>query len=173
MILISDIQAGDLIKVLVVVDDVEDELFARVSDNRDDYLEIRYFEETSLTYRGARVYALEADLNIIRPESICEHYPDRETVFEHVSDERYVMKGEMDSGDDASTFYDDSDDSGSDLRGFVVSDGEIDAALPPDHAEVDSAWRQWIPPSEGARGFKRTVDDIEARARIHMDNVQF
>ena len=175
MIQLSEVQPGDLLKVVVVVDDVEDELFARVYENRGDYVELHYFEETSMTYKGARVYALESETNIIRGESICEHYPDGETVFEHISDERYVLKGQMDSGDEESTFYDDSDDSGSDLRGFVVSDTEIDGPLnlPHDHAAVDSAWRQWRPPSEGSLGFKQVVDDIEARARIHMDNVNF
>ena len=175
MIQLLEIQPGDLIKVLVVVDDVEDELFARVSENRGDYLELNYYEETSMTYKGARVYVLESEINIIRLESICEHYTDRETVFEHISDERYVMKGEMDSGDDESTFYDESDDSGSDLKGFIVSDNEIDGPLdlPRDHESIDSAWRQWRPPSEGSRSFKQVVDDIEARARVHMDNVNF
>ena len=42
MIQLSEIQPGDLIKVVVVIDDVEDELFARVYSNRDDYLEIHY-----------------------------------------------------------------------------------------------------------------------------------
>ena len=85
------------------------------------------------------------------------------------------MKGEMDSGDDESTFYDESDDSGSDLKGFIVSDNEIDGPLdlPHDHESIDSAWRQWRPPSEGSRSFKQVVDDIEARARVHMDNVNF
>lgn len=175
MIQLLEVQPGDLLKVVVVIDDVEDELFAKVLNNRGDYIELHYFEETSLTYKGTRVYTLESETNIIRGESICEHYPDGETVFEHISDERYVLKGEMDSGEDESTFYDDSDDSGSDLRGFVVSDSEIDGplGLPDDYEIVDSMWRQWRPPSEGSLGFKHVVDDIEARARIHMDNVNF
>lgn len=159
MITFSEIQAGDLIKVVVVVDDVEDELYARVSDNRGDHFELHYYEETSLTYKGARVYVLESDLNIIRPESICEHYPEGETVFKHVTDDRYVLKEEVDSEED-STFYDDSD---SDVMSFIVSDGECD--LPGDHVEVDRAWTEWQPQSEGARRFKRTVDDLDARMR--------
>ena len=174
MIQLSEIQPGDLLKVVVVIDEVEDELFARVAENRGDYLEIHYYEETSMTFKGARVYTLESEVNIIRVESICEHYIDRETVFEHISDEKYVMKSEMDS-EEESTFYDDSDDSGSDLRSFVVSDNEIDGSLelPHDHEIVDRTWNHWNPPSEGSRSFKRVVDDIEARARIHMDNVNF
>jgi hypothetical protein len=173
MIRLSEIQPGDLLKVLVVVDDVEDELFARVSDNRGDHLEIHYYEETSITYKGARVYVLEPEVNIIREESISEHHV--ETIFEHISDERYVLKGEMDSGDESSTFYDDSDDSGSDLRSFVVSDNDIEdtLTLPHDHESVDRMWEQWRPPSEGSRHFKQVVDDIEVRAKIHMDNINF
>lgn len=174
MIQLPEIQPGDLLKVVVVIDEVEDELFARVYENHGDYLEIHYYEETSMTFKGARVYVLESDINIIRVESICEHYMDRETVFEHIVDEKYVMKGEMDS-EEESTFYDDSDDNGSDLCGFVVSDNEIDGPLdlPDDHEIVDRTWKQWKPPSEGSISFKQVVDDIEARARIHMDNIQF
>ena len=159
MICFTDIQSGDLIKVVVVVDDVEDELFAKVADNRGDHLELHYYEETSFTYKGARVYALESELNIIRPESICEHYPEGETIFTHVSDERYVLKEEVDSGED-SEMYDDSD---SDVLSFVVSDGECEP--PADHAAVDRAWTEWVPMSEGSRKFKQTVDDIDARMR--------
>ena len=163
MICFSEIQSGDLIKVVVVVDDVEDELFARVSDNRGDHFELHYYEETSLTYKGARVYVLESDLNIIRPESICEHYPEGETIFTHVSEDRYVLTTEVDPEED-STFYDDSDDSGSDLRSFVVTDDD-EGELPPDHRMVDQAWTEWRPTSEGSKKFKQTVDDIDARIR--------
>lgn len=166
-----DIQPGDLIKVLVVVDDVEDELYAKVYSNREDHLEIHYFEETSLTYKGARVYALEEPMELIRPESICEHYPDGQTIFRHVKGDQYVIETELDSGDEGSTVHDDSDDSGSDLKDFVVSD--TDGDLPPDHEAVDTAWRRWIPPSEGSRGFKKVVDAIEARVRFQADDARF
>lgn len=167
MIDYSDIQAGDLIKVVVVIDDVEDELFAKVVDNRVDHFELHYFEETSLLYKGVRVYVLESDINIIRGESICEHYPDGETPFTHVKDDKYVLSNEIDSCEEGSTIYDESDDSGSDLKSFVVSDE--DCELPPDHAFVDQAWTEWRPQSEGSRSFKRTIDDIDARVRMHLN----
>lgn len=160
MICFSDIQSGDLIKVAVIVDDVEDELFARVYDNRGDHFELHYYDETSLTYKGARVYVLESDLNIIRPESICEHYPEGETVFRHVTDDRYVLKDEVDSEEEDSSFY---DDSSSDNLSFIVSDDECE--LPHDHKSVDKAWTEWCPMSEGSKRFKKTVDDIDARMR--------
>jgi hypothetical protein len=173
MIQLSEIQPGDLLKVTVVVDDVEDDMFAKVYLNRHDHLELHYFEETSMTYKGARVYVLESEVNIIRGESISEHYTDGDTLFEHISDERYVMKVDMDS-DESSTFYDDSDDSGSDLKDFVVSDTEGPPDHPPpDYESVNTGWRQWDPPSEGSKRFKQTVDDIEAHVRHRMDEVHF
>jgi len=171
MIDVLDIQPGDLIRVVVVVDDVEDEQYAKVFSNREDHLEIHYFEETSWTYKGARVYALEETMELIRPESLCEHYPDGQTIFAHVKDTRYVIETEIDSGEE-STFYDESDDSGSDLKDFVVSDDD-QSDLPPDHETLDTEWRRWVPPSEGSRGFKRVVDDIEARARLQRDDALF
>lgn len=167
MIQFSEIQPGDLIKVVVVVDDVEDELYARVSDNRGDHLELHYFEECSLTYKGARVYLLEPDLNIIRCESICEHFPGGETIFENITENRYVLKTEIDSSEE-STFYDDSE---SDAMSFVVSDE--DGELPPDHVEVDRRWTEWVPLSEGSRKFKSVVDDIETRVKSRADDAQF
>ena len=166
MIHFSEIQSGDLIKVVVVIDDVEDELFAKVSDNRGDHLELHYYEETSLTYKGARVHALESELNIIRPESVCEHYPDGETIFTHVGEERYVLTEEVDSTVEDSEFEDESDDSGSDLKSFVVSDEECE--LPPDHRVVDRSWTEWRPMSEGSRRFKETVDNLDAQIRMQL-----
>ena len=46
MIKFSEIYPGDLIKVLVNVDDdeyIEDEMYAKVVDNRDDYLIVSYY----------------------------------------------------------------------------------------------------------------------------------
>ena len=50
MIVFSEIRPGDLIKVLVVVDDVEDELYANVEENREDYLIVKYYSELSLIH---------------------------------------------------------------------------------------------------------------------------
>jgi hypothetical protein len=162
MISFSEIRAGDIIRVLVVIDDVEDELYAKVSDNRGDHFEIYYFEETTKTYKGAVVHELESDLNIISTESVSEHYPDGETIFKHVKDNYYVMIDDVNSSDD-SVVYDESDDSGSDLTSFVVSDGECE--LPPDHKAIDREWSEWIPKSEGAKRFKNTVDNLDTRMR--------
>ena len=56
MIVFSEIRPGDLIKVLVVVDDVEDELYANVEENREDYLIVKYYSESSLVYKNCLLY---------------------------------------------------------------------------------------------------------------------
>lgn len=160
MINFEEIQKGDLIKVNVIIDEVEDELFAKVSDNRGDHMEIHYFEETSLVYKDARVYSIESEMNLIRLENICEHYPGGETIFVEVSDNKYVLESELFFDDEDSNFYDDSD---SDALSFVVSDGSCEP--PPDHKDIDEKWTAWEPKSEGQKRFKQVVDDLDARMR--------
>ena len=64
MIAISEIYSGDLIKILVNVEDVEDEMYAVVQENCEDYLIVKYYSETSLIYKDAQVYTLDDDLVI-------------------------------------------------------------------------------------------------------------
>ena len=66
----SEIQPGDLLKILVNIDDVEDEQYAKVEENRDDYLIIQYYSESSFSYKGAPVYTLDEETNLIRGDSI-------------------------------------------------------------------------------------------------------
>jgi hypothetical protein len=176
MLVFSEICPGDLIKVLVNVEEIEDEMFAKVEENRDDYLIVRYFNETTLTYKGARIYTLETDTNLLREESLCEHFPEGDTIFTCISEEdnMYVVSGEEDD-EAASVVYDDSDDNGSDMGSFIVSDSEIEGRieLPPDHESIDKAWNEWKPRSVGSSRFKQMVSEIEERARIQMDNVNF
>ena len=50
MINFYEIQPGDLVRVLVnIEDDIEDELYAKVKENNKDYLVVSYYSETSLT----------------------------------------------------------------------------------------------------------------------------
>ena len=69
------VQPGDLVKVNVIIGDVEDELFARVIGVHEDHMEIQYYEETYTTHDGERAYVLESEVNIVVQENICEHYP--------------------------------------------------------------------------------------------------
>ena len=74
-----EIQPGDLIKVLVNIDEVEDELYATVEEHMNDYIVVRYFNETSMIFKGGYVHVLEDDVNVIREESICEHFSNSDT----------------------------------------------------------------------------------------------
>ena len=44
----SEIQPGDLLKVLVNIDEVEDEQYAKVDENCDDYLILRYYTHLTI-----------------------------------------------------------------------------------------------------------------------------
>lgn len=171
----SEIQPGDLLKVLVNVDEVEDEQYAKVDENCDDYLILRYYSESSFSYKGAPVYILDEETNLIRGDSILEHYTDGDTVFTCINDvdRMYVITSEQDS-DVESVLYNESDDDVSSMGNFIVSDSEIDnIELPPDHATIDREWNNWQPRSPGSTRFKQMVDAIEERARIQMDEVNF
>ena len=55
-----------------------------------------------------------------------------------------------------------------------MSDSEIEnIELPPDHATIDRQWNEWQPRSPGSTRFKQTVDAIEEKARLQMDEVNF
>jgi len=174
MIEISGIHSSDLIKILVDVDDIEDEMYAIVQENRGDYLIVKYYSETSLTYKDANVYSLDEDTNILRVESVLEHHTDGDTIFTHVKDNIYVISDEMNIDADSS-IYDESDSDGTDLSGFIVSDSELEGKiqLPPGYESVDAAWNNWKPSSPGSLKFKEVVDQIEERARLQMDEHNF
>ena len=174
MIVISEIHSGDLLKILVNVDDMEDEMHAIVQENRGDYLIVKYYSETSLIYKDANVYSLDEDTNILRVESVIEHYQGGDTIFIHVKDDMYVVSDEMNNDAD-SDMYDESDSDGTDLSGFIVSDSEHEGniQLPPGYETIDAVWNSWKPSSPGSLRFKEMVDQIEERARLQMDEHNF
>lgn len=175
MIVFSEIRPGDLIKILVVIDDVEDELYANVEENREDYLIVKYYSESSLVYKNASVYILDEEENLLREDSILEHHEFGGSVFSHIKDDMYVLLEEVDIEDDDSEIRDESEDDGSDLESFIVSDTDIDGEmnLPSDHATIDRVWNEWEPSSPGSRRYKEMVERIEERARLQMDEINF
>ena len=173
MINFSEIQPGDLIKVLLNIDDVDDEMYATTIENMNDYLTVNYYLDTSLVYKGARVYELDENEELVQPENMCEHYPDGTSVFCKIGDSMYCIKDEIDE-DMESDIIDKSDEE-SDLEGFIVPDDEIDGQVipPSSHREVDREWNEWEPTSPGSRKFKQVVDSIEEFAKMHADNLNF
>lgn len=174
MINFSDIQPGELVKVLVTLeDDIEDEMYAKVKETYDNYMVVSYYTETSMTYKGARLYELEDKDELVQEDNLSEHHQASE-YFENVKDNLYYMIDEIDSEED-SDIIDESDDDGSDLSGFIVSDTEIDGVVipPPNHTMIDKEWREWQPTSPGSMRYKQMVDNMEERARIQADNLNF
>ena len=84
------------------------------------------------------------------------------------------MIDEIDSEED-SDIIDESDDDGSDLRDFIVSDSEIDGVvIPPSNSRIiDKEWKEWEPRSPGSLRYKQMVDNIETIARIQADELNF
>lgn len=84
------------------------------------------------------------------------------------------MIDEIDSEED-SDIIDESDDDGSDLCDFIVSDSEIDGVvIPPSNSRIiDKEWKEWEPRSPGSLRYKQMVDNIESLARIQADELNF
>jgi hypothetical protein len=98
MINFSEIQPGDLVRVLVnIEDDIEDELYAKVKENNEDYLVVSYYSETSMTYKCAQLYELdETKDELVQNENLSEHHQSPE-YFKHVKDNLYAMIDDIDS----------------------------------------------------------------------------
>jgi len=175
MIVPSDINKYDIVKVLVNEDGVEDQMYGVVGMNTGRTLGLRYLNPTELFYKSACVYKIdpECELSPAPYESITEHYP-LGTTFEDLEMKslgmnRFVMYSEIDIEDSDSEIYDEgANDDESDLEGFVVSDSELagqDIPLPPGHQAIDKEWNQWEPTTSGGKSFKETIDAIETRIR--------
>jgi hypothetical protein len=173
MIVPSEINQDDIVKVLVNEDGIEDEMYGIVGMNTGNTLGLRYLNPTELFYKSACVYELETEgLSPAPYESVMEHYPSGTTFMDlemkSLGENRFVMYSEIDVEDSDSDLYDEGGDDESDLEGFVVSDSEIvgqDIPLPPGHQAIDKEWNEWEPTTSGGKSFKETIDAIETRVR--------
>ena len=173
MIVPSEINQNDIVKVLVNEDGVEDQMYGVVGMNTGNTLGLRYLNPTELIYKSACVYKLDLDeLSPAPYESVMEHYPSGTTFMDlemkSLGENRFAMYSEIDVEDTDSDLYDEGADDDSDLEGFVVSDSELvgqDIALPPGHEAIDREWNQWEPTTSGGKSFKETIDLIETRVR--------
>lgn len=173
MIVPSQINEDDIVKLLVNEDGMEDEMYGIVGMNTGNTLGLRYLNPTELVYKGACVYELESETLSPAPyESVTEHYPSGTTFadleMKSLGMNRFAMYSEIDIEDSDSDLYDEGGDDQSDLEGFVVSDSEIvgqDIVLPPGHQAIDKEWNEWEPTSSGGKSFKETINMIETRVR--------
>ncbi len=173
MIVPSEINQNDIVKVLVNEDGVEDQMYGVVGMNTGNTLGLSYLNPTELIYKSACVYKLDLDeLSPAPYESVMEHYPSGTTFMDlemkSLGENRFAMYSEIDVEDTDSDLYDEGADDDSDLEGFVVSDSELvgqDIALPPGHEAIDKEWNEWEPTTSGGKSFKETIDLIETRVR--------
>jgi hypothetical protein len=170
---IDEINAHEMTRVLVEVDDIIEILWAKVFQNEGTYLYVTYLECTEKVYKGASVYSFESVVSRVDPESISEHYPGIldmcELGFSKVGANMFVEYAECDSECDSIIEDLACDD---DLDDFIVPD-EPCIDLPPDADEIDAQWNTWEPHTEGERHYKSVIDRIEERARAMRDDFIF
>ena len=179
MIVPSEIQQDDIVKLLVNEDDLEDEMFAVIGMNTGLTLGVKYLNPTELIYKSACVYQLEdGDLNPAPYESVMEHYPSG-TTFEDLEmkslgNRMYAYLSEIDIEDSDSEIYND-DETDSEMEDFIVPDDEIDGQVipPANHKSIDKEWNEWEPRSPGSKRFKDMVNAIETHAKIQADELNF
>lgn len=174
----DEISPGDIVKVLVALDEVEELCYASVSLNTGNVLGVNYLTPTPRLYKSATLYTVDDEVSPAPYESLTEHHESGTTFtdlgFQRVDSSQWARISEIDVDDSCSSIWSEGTDSDSDLS-FIVSDDEpgrqgIDVP-PPDHREVDAAWNDWQPRSPGARSFKETVERIEARIRHHSSSI--
>ena len=172
MIVPTEINENDIVKLLVNEDGIEDQMYGVVGMNTGLTLGVRYLNPTELIYKSACVYKLDdGSLSPAPFESLMEHHPSG-TTFKglgkyDLGDDMFAYYSEIDVEDTDSDIYDEGE-SGSDLDGFIVSDTEIggqDINPPPGHESIDKEWEGWKPSTSGGKSFKETVDMIEMHVK--------
>lgn len=169
MIVPSEINENDIVKLLVNEEGVEEEMYGIVGMNTGLTLGVKYLNPTELTYKAACVYKLDTDTLSPAPfESLMEHHPSgtafTDLEMKSLGNDMFAYYSEIDVEDDDSEIYDEGSSSGDDLDGFIVSDTEIEGQnieLPPDHRMIDKEWEAWEPSTSGGKSFKKTIDMIE------------
>jgi len=172
MIIFDDVQVGDVVKVKTISDedDIEEDMFARVSDKFSTTMMVKYYNPTSKVYKGACLYELEETEEPVDAESLVEHYIEGSSPFLEKEGMSYLEEEVMSEED--SEIEDMSDDEEEEEDDFVVPDGTEWWTPPGDHQAVDASWAAWVPPTAGGRKFKQMVDNIEMLARLQEDELK-
>ena len=174
MIVPSEINQDDIVKVLVNEDGIEDMMYAVVAMNTGKTLGLHYLNPTESVYKSACVYKVdEGDMCPAPYDSLMEHYP-QGTTFEDLEMKRvdvdmFSFYSEIDVEDTDSDIHELNVDTETDseMEGFIVSDTEMEGQdiAPPGFAEIDKQWDEWKPSTPGASSFKETINLIENRIR--------
>ena len=177
MIVGSEIRCNEIIRVLVVVDDVEEEMYAKVLRNTGESVCVTYLSATEKLYKGACVYQLESVAETVQYSALTEHHEGvvdlRELGLRMPARNCFVFENEIDEDESGSEILTD-DDNGSDLEGFI-DDGPMEGRIesPSGSRQIDEEWNKWHPSTEGGRSFKDTVDRLEEQARAEADEHNF
>lgn len=174
MIVPSEINQDDIVKVLVNEDGVEDEMLAVVAMNTGNTLGLYYLNPTESIYKSSCVYKI--DRNEMSPapyESVMEHHPSGTTFadleMKSLGTDMYSYYSEIDIDESDSEIHEMhlESDTDSEMADFIVPDSEVEGQniVPPDYASIDKEWNEWKPSSLGAKNFKDTIDSIETRVR--------
>jgi hypothetical protein len=176
MIIFEDIEVGDVVKIKTIYDEIEEEMYAKVTDRFTTTLEVNYYTPTSKIYKGACLYILENESEGVLQESLTEHYIRDTHPFECKEDMVYLADEVMSDCSDSD--IEDMSESESESEcddGFIVPDDDNTERWepPPGSQAIDDQWNNWTPPTTGSRNFKNVVDRIEQYARLHHDELQF
>lgn len=170
MIVPSEINENDIVKLLVNEDGLEDEMYGVIGMNTGLTLGVKYLNPTDIIYKSACVYKIDSgELSPAPYESVMEHYPTG-TTFEDLDMKKlgtdlFAFYSEIDEDDTDSEMYEEGNTS-SEMGSFIVSDNEVDTGVPPpDYESVDHKWSQWNPSTSGGKKFKDAVDQIENNIR--------
>jgi hypothetical protein len=173
----AEIFPNELIQVLVDDDGIEEHLYAKVIGRDSAILYVSYLYPTSKIYKGACVYSFESKVEIVKEESISQHYEGVVDVSGigvlKVGNDpnHYVIESEIEDEGYESDIEDMSDSDESE-NSFIADEDPDQWELPADHKEVDGEWNAWTPSTIGGKKFKKTVDILETYAKIHLDNLQ-
>ena len=166
-IIYEDILKGDYLKVKVV--DHEENQWAKAYTGVSDINEliVVFLSDTGdYTVEGYTLWALDRHVTTIHVESLVEHYPGIKDItelgFEKLRDCLYVNIDDIDEDED-------DDDS---LDGFIVKD-DVDENPRNEDFPRNVEWELWKPATQGQQRFKDTVDIIEEKARIELDEKIF
>ncbi len=174
MIIFEDIQVGDVVKIQTIYDEIEEEMYAQVTDTFITTLEVKYYTPTSKLYKGACLYTLDSETEGVLQESLTEHYIKDTSPFESKGDMVYIPEEVMSDCSDSDVEDMSESESEDEEDDFVVSDDAVERwEAPPDSQAIDAHWNSWVPPTPGARNFKNVVDRIEQYARLQQDELQF
>jgi hypothetical protein len=169
-----EILKNHIVKVLVKDDD-ETEYYATVLSNEGEYIFVSYFVPIGKNYKTAPVHSFESKAERVDFDSLTEHhFVSDEINVKKVGKNMFVFIDEIDSESDSEIETeddDDDDDSGGSLNDFIVSDEHISPSC--GDTELDDQWDKWSPKTDSAKRFKKTVDNLEAIAKIEEDNLEF